>query len=155
MELQLNPEITDAVKEACAIETMHCMVRQYAADNRISFEDAFFTFANSSLPIRSCLISRLQYGKRDRSIYEASLKELLQNNQRISLYNEQLQINFWSGSLLACNSYLYFSRKHISYTEHPLSYSKRKWVLLIHHRNHHQRNNHSVHQNQEILLTSC
>ena len=48
MELLLNPEITDTVKEACAIETMHCMVRQYAADNGISFEDAFFTFTTSS-----------------------------------------------------------------------------------------------------------
>lgn len=47
-ELLYCTEITDEVKEACAIETMHCMVRQYAADNGISFEDAFFTFATSS-----------------------------------------------------------------------------------------------------------
>ena len=43
-----NTEITDEIKEACAIETMHCMVRQYAGDNGVPFEDAFFTFATST-----------------------------------------------------------------------------------------------------------
>lgn len=40
--------ISDETKEACAIETMHCMVRQYAANHGISFEDAFFAFATAS-----------------------------------------------------------------------------------------------------------
>lgn len=40
--------VSDEAKEACAIETMHCMVLQYAADHRISFGDAFFAFATST-----------------------------------------------------------------------------------------------------------
>ena len=40
--------VSDETKEACAIETMHCMVKQYAADNDISFEETFFTFAAST-----------------------------------------------------------------------------------------------------------
>lgn len=40
--------VSDETKEACAIETMHCMVRQYAADHGISFGDAFFAFATST-----------------------------------------------------------------------------------------------------------
>lgn len=41
--------VSDETKEACAIETMHCMVLQYAADHGISFEDTFFAFAASSI----------------------------------------------------------------------------------------------------------
>ena len=48
MELLQSIEITDEIKNACAIETMHCMVRQYAADKGISFEEAFFAFATST-----------------------------------------------------------------------------------------------------------
>lgn len=40
--------VSDETKEACAIETMQCMVRQYATDNNISFEEALFAFAAST-----------------------------------------------------------------------------------------------------------
>lgn len=40
--------ISDETKEACAVGTIHYMVRQYAVGNNLSFEDAFFAFASST-----------------------------------------------------------------------------------------------------------
>lgn len=40
--------VSDETKEACAIETMCYMLRKYAADNNLGFEDAFFEFSSST-----------------------------------------------------------------------------------------------------------
>ena len=42
-----NNVITEKQMEACAISTMRRMVEKYAEKKSISFEDAFFQFANS------------------------------------------------------------------------------------------------------------
>lgn len=46
--LQNNPILSNATKEACAIETMRYMLQQYAQDHQLAFEDAFFAFSTSS-----------------------------------------------------------------------------------------------------------
>ena len=46
--LQNNPVVSNETKEACAIETMRYMLQQYAQDNQLAFEDAFFAFSTSS-----------------------------------------------------------------------------------------------------------
>lgn len=43
-----NPLVSNETKEACAIETMRYMLQQYAQDNQLTFEDAFFAFSTSS-----------------------------------------------------------------------------------------------------------
>lgn len=40
--------VPDETKEACAIETMHYMLRYYAQDKNISFESALLLFVSSS-----------------------------------------------------------------------------------------------------------
>ena len=46
--LQNNPIVSNATKEACAIETMRYMLQQYSQDHQLAFEDAFFAFSTSS-----------------------------------------------------------------------------------------------------------
>lgn len=41
--------IEDRTKETCAIETMRHMLSNYSEQNQISFEAAFFQFANSPI----------------------------------------------------------------------------------------------------------
>lgn len=48
MAMSSNSEITTAIKEACAIETMRCMLQRYAQDKNISFENSLVAFSNSS-----------------------------------------------------------------------------------------------------------
>lgn len=40
--------VSNETKEACAIETMHYMLRTYAKDNALIFEDALFTFSTAT-----------------------------------------------------------------------------------------------------------
>lgn len=46
--LRNNSPVSNETKEACAIETMHYMLQNYAQDNGLTFEDAFFTFSTST-----------------------------------------------------------------------------------------------------------
>lgn len=48
MAMSNNHEITNETKEACAIETMRCMLQRYALEQNIPFEDALVAFSASS-----------------------------------------------------------------------------------------------------------
>ena len=43
-----NYSVSNETKEACAIETMHYMLRFYAQDNNLPFEDALLQFASTT-----------------------------------------------------------------------------------------------------------
>lgn len=48
MAMSNDYEIANETKEACAVETMRCMLQRYAQDQNIPFEDALIAFSTSS-----------------------------------------------------------------------------------------------------------
>lgn len=48
MAMSNDHEIANETKEACAVETMRCMLQRYAQDQNIPFEDALIAFSTSS-----------------------------------------------------------------------------------------------------------
>ena len=47
MEMQNNATISPETKEACAVETMRCMLEDYAGEKNIPFEEALSLFVTS------------------------------------------------------------------------------------------------------------